>query len=75
MKWLLPKLAATPVNQMARQQLEQRRKSVEAQLRWAERREGDEELLDLLRCGCGRISVKMGEGCPLHAGGLSPLIC
>jgi len=51
---------------MNKEQLEQKRKGVEAQLRWAEIHGGDQELLDLLRCECDRLSVKMGAGCALY---------
>jgi hypothetical protein len=46
---------------MTRQQLEQLRDCVGAQMRWAVLRGGDQELLDLLSVESDRLSVMMGQ--------------
>jgi hypothetical protein len=46
---------------MTRQQLEQLREGVEAQMRWAVLHGGDQELLDLLRVESDRLSVMIGQ--------------
>jgi hypothetical protein len=46
---------------MTRQQLEQLREGVEAQMRWAVLHGGDQELLDLLRVESDRLSGMIGQ--------------
>jgi hypothetical protein len=46
---------------MTREQLEQVRKSVQAQLRWAMLHDGDEELQELLCFENDRLSAMIGE--------------
>jgi hypothetical protein len=46
---------------MTRQQLEQQREGVQAQMRWAVRHGGDHELLDLLRVENDRLFAMMGQ--------------
>jgi hypothetical protein len=48
---------------MDRRHLEQTRRSVEEQLRWALLHDGDQELLDLLRIESNRLFAVM-EQCP-----------
>jgi hypothetical protein len=46
---------------MTREQLEQQRQGVEAQMRWAVLHGGDQELLDLLRVEMEHLSVKISQ--------------
>jgi len=52
---------------MNKEELLRLRKSVEAQLRWALRHNGDEELVNILHSESERISA-MIERCPMDAG-------
>jgi hypothetical protein len=52
-------------NQMAREQIEQVRESVKAQLRWAMLHDGDQELLELLRFERDRLSLLIGSDAPI----------
>jgi hypothetical protein len=45
---------------MTRQQLEQKRDGLEAQIHWAALHRGDEELMDVLRHESGRLSGMIG---------------
>jgi hypothetical protein len=46
---------------MTRQQLEQKRGGLEAQMRWAALHHGDQELMDVLRDESDRLSGMMGQ--------------
>jgi hypothetical protein len=50
---------------MAREQLEQQRERVKAQMRWAVVHGGDQELLDLLRLESDRLFAMIGQS---HSG-------
>jgi hypothetical protein len=49
---------------MEREKLFQLRQSVEAQLSWVLRHNGDEELLDLLRVESEQLSMRLGQNLP-----------
>ena len=57
----LQRLSHRRENQMDREQLEQVRKSVDAQLRWAMLHDGDQELLEVLLFERHRLSVLMRQ--------------
>jgi hypothetical protein len=58
-------------DEMTRKQLEQQRKFIEAQMRWASLYGGDQELLDLLRVQSDRLSEMVGQR--LRGNGLAAL--